>query len=93
MQPESTYTSLGPITELKDQSNDYYYTINSGIFIMSRFSYFLAAFAVLFFGLASSHASSDLMKKLVKDYKVNTLKVLPKNGTCTADNIVVRKEW
>lgn len=60
---------------------------------MRRFFYSLAALAVLFLGLASADASSDLMKKLVKEYKANTLKRLPEDGACTADNIAVRKEW
>lgn len=59
---------------------------------MRRFLSFLAVLAVLFSGLASA-GDSHLMKKLVKEYKANTLKRLPKNGTCTAENIVVRKEW
>jgi hypothetical protein len=60
---------------------------------MPRLLYLWAVLAALFLGLASSDASSDLMKKLVQEYKINTLNGLPANGTCTPENMIVRKEW
>ncbi|KFY97323.1 hypothetical protein V500_02113 [Pseudogymnoascus sp. VKM F-4518 (FW-2643)] len=59
---------------------------------MLRSFYSLAALALLFLGLVSAN-DKTLTDKLVKTYKTNTLKRLPTTGTCTAKNIVVRKEW
>lgn len=59
---------------------------------MLRSFYSLAALALLFLGWVSAN-DKTLTDKLVKTYKTNTLKRLPTTGTCTAKNIVVRKEW
>lgn len=59
---------------------------------MFRSFFSLAALALLFLGLVSAN-DETLTKRLVKNYKANTLKRLPTTGNCTAKNIVVRKEW
>ena len=62
---------------------------------MFRSIFFVATLAVLCITVASVGATPDrvLMNKLVKEYIDNTKKRLPHNGTCTANNLVVRKEW
>lgn len=59
---------------------------------MFRSIFFVATLAVL---CVTVSAAPDrvLMNKLVKEYIDNTKKGLPYNGTCTANNLAVRKEW
>lgn len=73
---------------------------------MLRFFHFLLLAASASLALAQPVASASasasptpsgdaerLMRSLVATYKNNTLNRLPEDGACTADNIVVRKEW
>jgi hypothetical protein len=55
--------------------------------------YLVAVFAAVLLASVSADASSDLMKRLVTEYRANTLERLPQTGDCTAESIVVRKEW
>lgn len=59
---------------------------------MFRSIFFVAMIAVLLY-TSFADASPELMNKLVKQYRKNTMQRLPQHGDCTKGNIVQREEW
>lgn len=53
----------------------------------------VATVVTLLLLVAQANANQALMKKLVHEYQNNTKSLLPSQGPCTPDNLVVRKEW